>query len=264
MLTQKQHDLLLLIHNRLAKNGVAPSFDEMKDAVGLKSKSGIHRLITALEERGFLRRLPQRARALEVLRLPGDMSRDMARDTDRGMDKAPISSAAGEERQPIQGINAAPPTSFSEFKARKTGNSLRRHGFVPLKDSAQDSVSLPLYGRIAAGLPIEAIEDPSTRLDVPANMLGSGDYYALEVSGDSMIEEGIMDGDMVVIQSTNQAHNGEIVVAMIDDYDVTLKRFRKHGDSIALEPANRNYETRVFKASQVTVRGRLVGLLRHY
>lgn len=251
MLTTKQRDLLMLIHTRLTDTGVAPSFDEMKDAVGLKSKSGIHRLITALEERGFLRRLPQRARALEVVRLPDDI--------------APTQSPVETPRyQELKASGVAEPTSLADFRNRKTDQALRRGGMMPLPSSAMESVSLPLYGRIAAGLPIEALRDETSRLDVPANMLGSGDYYALEVSGDSMIDEGIMDGDLVVIHRTDQAHNGEIVVALVDGFDVTLKRFRKQGDSVALEPANRNYETRVFNANQVAVQGRLVGLLRNY
>ena len=251
MLTIKQRDLLMLIHTRLTETGVAPSFDEMKDAVGLKSKSGIHRLITALEERGFLRRLPQRARALEVVRLPDDI--------------APMQSPVETPRyQELKASGVSEPTSLTDFRNRKTDQALRRGGMMPLQPSAMESVSLPLYGRIAAGLPIEALRDETSRLDVPANMLGSGDYYALEVSGDSMIDEGIMDGDLVVIHRTDQAHNGEIVVALVDGFDVTLKRFRKQGDSVALEPANRNYETRIFSADQVAVQGRLVGLLRNY
>ena len=251
MLTNKQRDLLILIQDRLSDTGVAPSFEEMKEAVGLKSKSGIHRLITALEERGFLRRLPQRARALEVLRLPEDISVNKA-------------SAQSGSRGSLALNNTSEPASLAGFKQRKIDEALRRRGVMPLNSDAQQSVSLPLYGRIAAGLPIEAIEDQNNRLDVPSTMLGSGDYYALEVSGDSMIEEGIMDGDMVVIQRTNQAHNGEIVVALVDGFDVTLKRFRKTGGSVALEPANKNYETRVFSSDQVAVQGRLVGLLRNY
>lgn len=251
MLTTKQRDLLLLIHTRLSESGVAPSFDEMKDSVGLKSKSGIHRLITALEERGFLRRLPQRARALEVVRLPDDLA-------------ASAAPAKAPRYQELRSKGVPAPTSLNAFREKKASDMLRRSGLIPLAKSEQESVSLPLYGRIAAGLPIEALRDETSRLDVPANMLGSGDYYALEVSGDSMIDEGIMDGDMVVIQRTDQAHNGEIVVALVDGFDVTLKRFRKQGDSVALEPANRNYETRVFNAGQVAVQGRLVGLLRNY
>ena len=253
MLTTKQRDLLILIHDRLANTGVAPSFDEMKDAVGLKSKSGIHRLITALEERGFLRRLPQRARALEVVRLPDDVAPS----------QDPVETPRYQELR-AKGIGDEAPASLDAFREKKAKDALRRHGLRALEGAANESVSLPLFGRIAAGLPIEAIEDNNARLDVPATMLGSGDYYALEVSGDSMIEEGIMDGDMVVIQRTHQAHNGEIVVALVDGFDVTLKRFRKQGDSVALEPANRNYETRVFNSGQVAVQGRLVGLLRNY
>ena len=251
MLTNKQRDLLMLIHTRLSETGVAPSFEEMKEEVGLKSKSGIHRLITALEERGFIRRLPQRARALEVLRLPEDRA---SYDTPRENERANSLRAKGA---------VPPPTSLDDFRANKADQALRQRGAIPLR-AADTAMSLPLLGRIAAGLPIEAIEDQSSRLDVPSSMLGTGDYYALEVAGDSMIDEGIMDGDMVVIQRTDQAHNGEIVVALVDGFDVTLKRFRKQGDSIALEPANRNYETRIFNRDQVAVQGRLVGLLRNY
>ena len=255
MLTKKQRDLLLLIHDRTSTTGIAPSYEEMKEAVGLKSKSGIHRLIVALEERGFLKRFRQRARALEVVKLPEDMS-------DRR-----VPSAWPHPRSPHQTpgtLETDPPASLAAFKERKASAALRRNGMRPLSLEASESIALPLYGRIAAGLAIEAIADPNDRLDVPSHMLGSGSYYALEVAGDSMIEEGIMDGDMVVIQRTDQAHNGEIVVALVDGFDVTLKRFRKKGDSIALEPANRNYETRVFNATQVAVQGRLVGLLRNY
>ena len=247
MLTTKQYDLLMFIHRRLSETGVSPSFDEMKDEVGLKSKSGIHRLITALEERGFIRRLPQRARALEVLRLPEDRA---------GLE-------VPSENKRIAQLTGKDPTSLADFRMRKAGQALRQRGAIALQ-AANDAIALPLLGRIAAGLPIEAVEDASSKLDVPASMLGSGEYYALEVTGDSMIDEGIMDGDMVVIQRTDQANNGEIVVALVDGFDVTLKRFRRQGSSIALEPANRTYETRVFNSDQVAVQGRLVGLLRNY
>ena len=251
MLTTKQRDLLILIHNRLHDTGIAPSFDEMREAVGLKSKSGIHRLITALEERGFLRRLPQRARALEVVRLPDDFATT----------QVPIKPP---HYQRFKSKDVPPTTSLDKFRAKRAHETLQRNGMKSLSKSVQESVSIPLYGRIAAGLPIEALRDETSHLDVPASMLGSGDYYALEVSGDSMIDEGIMDGDLVVIQRTNQAHNGEIIVALVDGFDVTLKRFRKQKDSIALEPANRNYETRIFKTGQISIQGRLVGLLRNY
>ncbi len=255
MLTKKQRDLLLLIHDRISTTGIAPSFEEMKEAVGLKSKSGIHRLIVALEERGFLKRFPQRARALEVIKLPEDLSGRR------------VLSARTHPRAPHQDPEAVemdPPASLAAFKARRASAALRRNGMRALIPEASENIALPLYGRIAAGMAIDAIVDPNNHLDVPSHMLGSGSYYALEVAGDSMIEEGIMDGDMVVIQRTDQAHNGEIVVALVDGFDVTLKRFRKNGDSVALEPANRNYETRVFNATQVAVQGRLVGLLRNY
>jgi len=241
MLTRKQHELLLFIHERLGQGGVSPSFDEMKDALGLKSKSGIHRLITGLEERGFIRRLPHRARALEVLRLP------------EGLDAARSRTAAPKPKfQPnvikgdfaFAGRDAAPP--------------------APTPAAANETVQLPLYGRIAAGTPIEALRDNSAFVDVPASMLTGGDHYALEVSGDSMIEAGILDHDTIVIQRCDAAENGTIVVALVDEGEVTLKRLRRKGNTIALEPANAAYETRIFGADRVRVQGKLVGLVRKY
>ena len=251
MLTTKQRDLLIIIHNRLTETGVAPSYDEMRDAMGLKSKSGIHRLVTALEDRGFLYRLPQRARALEVVRLPDDV--------------APTQHPTKTPRyQELKASGVSEPIPLANFRNRKADQALRRGGVMPVQPSTINSVSLPLYGRIAAGLPIEALRDETSHLDVPANMIGAGEYYALEVSGDSMIDEGIMDGDLVVIHRTDQAQNGKIVVALVDGFDVTLKRFRKQGESVVLEPANRNYKSRIFDADQVKVQGCLVGLLRNY
>jgi repressor LexA len=236
MLTKKQHELLLFINQRLSATGVSPSFDEMKDALNLKSKSGIHRLISGLEERGFIRRLPHRARALEVVKLPEE-------------------TAA-----------AAPPAgdraSFSPTVIR--GNFT---GSLPGAPVAPDveAVELPLYGRIAAGTPIEALRDQSNTVGVPGSLLGrSGEHYCLEVAGDSMVDAGILDGDTVIIQRADSAENGAIVVALIDDNEVTLKRLRRRGASIALEPANKAYETRIFGPDRVTVQGRLVGLLRRY
>ena len=218
MLTRKQHELLTYIHERLGETGVSPSFEEMKEALDLKSKSGVHRLISALEERGFLRRLPNRARALEILRMP-----DV---------KAGIAS------------NPKPP--------------------VTPPQAANDSViDLPLHGRIAAGMPIEAIEGQST-LPVPAALLGPGEHYALEVAGDSMVEEGILDGDYALVRKTDTARDGEIVVALIDNEEATLKTFRREGQMIRLDPANRNYDPQRYKPSQVRIQGKLAGLLRRY
>ncbi len=228
MLTQKQHDLLIFIHRRLNDTGVSPSFEEMKKALDLKSKSGIHRLITGLEERGFIRRLPHRARALEVVKLPED--------------------------------------AFSEQPARnpKVIEAISARRAVGQPAAAREVTSLSLYGRIAAGTPIEALRDDSMHVDVPSQLLGRGQHYALEVDGDSMVDAGILDGDVVVIERTESADTGDIVVALIDNSEVTLKRFRKKANSIALEPANVNYETRIFGPDRVKVQGRLVGLLRRY
>ncbi|MEQ8664433.1 MAG: transcriptional repressor LexA [Rhodospirillales bacterium] len=233
MLTRKQHELLIFIADRLQETGVPPSFDEMKDAVGLKSKSGIHRLISALEERGFIRRLPHRARALEIIRLP-------------------------EDRVPAGAQSAPEPVSGSNVIRGNFGGKPRA------EESGAEAVSVPLYGRIAAGTPIEALSDPSRFVDLPPSMLGRGDHYALEVDGDSMIEAGIFDGDTVVIEPCDTAENGTIVVALVDEEEVTLKRLRRHGNSVALEPANAAYETRICGPDQVKVQGRLVGLIRQY
>ncbi len=238
MLTRKQYELLMFIDESLKKDGVSPSFDEMKEALGLKSKSGIHRLITGLEERGFIRRLPHRARALEVMKLPEN-------------------SAAS--------AIAKPAPKASTFQPEVIKGDFALAGARPRADAeAAESVQLPLYGRIAAGTPIEALRDPSNFIDVPAAMISGGDHYALEVDGDSMIEAGILDGDTVIIRETETAENGAIVVALVDDGEVTLKRLRRRGDSIALEPANKDYETRIFGPDQVKVQGVLKGLYRHY
>jgi repressor LexA len=239
MLTKKQFELLKFIDIHIKEHGVSPSFDEMKDALNLKSKSGIHRLITALEERGFLARLAHRARALEVLRLPDAMTRD----GDAGAEDSEIDPGLGPNI--IQG-------NFS-------GGSHGGHD-----SQSAETVELPLYGRIAAGLPIEALRDHSQTIDIPANLITGGEHYALEVAGDSMIEAGILDGDIVVIRRTEIAGNGEIVVALVDDAEVTLKKFRRRGDSIALEPANSAHETRIFGPDQVQVQGTLAALFRSY
>jgi len=229
MLTRKQMDLLEFIHNRMQKDGVPPSFDEMKEALNLRSKSGIHRLITALEERGFIRRLPHRARALEIIRLPENLD------------------AGGFKPRVIEG--SAPPPAPRTALPISSGHALE----------------LPVMGRIAAGTPIEAIQIASHNVSVPGEMLASGGkHYALEVKGDSMVDAGINDGDIVVIHEQANADNGEIVVALVEDQEATLKRLRKRGSAIALEAANPAYETRVYRDDQVKIQGRLVGLIRTY
>jgi repressor LexA len=233
MLTRKQHELLMFIHERLKEAGVPPSFDEMKEALDLRSKSGIHRLITALEERGFIRRLPHRARALEILKLPESMSPSLSSAT-RGFSPSVIEGSLGRARPPAAG-----------------------------NDDSRAAV-IPVMGRIAAGVPIEAIQDHTHNIAVPPEMLGKGDHYALEVKGDSMIEAGILDGDTVVLQRCDTAGNGEIVVALVDDEEATLKRLRRKGQSVALEAANSAYETRIFGPDRVRIQGKLVGLIRRY
>ncbi|HEX8533556.1 MAG TPA: transcriptional repressor LexA [Allosphingosinicella sp.] len=217
MLTRKQHELLTYIHRHLGENGVSPSFEEMKEALELKSKSGVHRLISALEERGFIRRLPNRARALEVMRMP---------DVKAGIASNPVAPVT-------------PP------------------------QAANDVIELPLHGRIAAGMPIEALEGQSS-LSVPAALLGPGEHYALEVAGDSMVEEGILDGDYALVRKTDIARDGEIVVALINNEEATLKTFRREGQMIRLDPANRNYDPQRYRPDQVMIQGKLAGLLRRY
>ncbi|MET0295207.1 MAG: transcriptional repressor LexA [Phenylobacterium sp.] len=228
MLTRKQHELLMFIHERIKESGVSPSFDEMKDALDLASKSGTHRLITALEERGFLRRLPHRARALEVVKLPQ------------------------------QATAAAPPKGRGAFKPQLVEAPATHPA------AANDVRELPILGRIAAGTPIEAIQHERDRLQVPETILGAGEHYVLEISGDSMINAGILDGDYVVIRKTDTANTGDIVVALVQGEEATLKRLRRKGASIALEAANPAYETRIFGPDQVEVQGKLVGLIRRY
>ncbi len=248
MLTRKQNELLLFINKRLNDGGVSPSFDEMKEALRLKSKSGIHRLITGLEERGFLRRLPHRARALQVLKLPEAAA----------MPAPNVTPLLAESRR--MGL-AEPREAFVPQVVR--GERVPLGGAIQAANEAQ-ALSLPLYGRIAAGTPIEALRDNSTTVDVPVSLLGSGAHYCLEVQGDSMIEAGIQDGDVIIIKSADTADTGEIVVALIDDTEATLKRLRKKGASIALEPANAAYETRIFGPDRVKIQGRLTGLYRRY
>jgi repressor LexA len=240
MLTRKQHELLLYIDRHLRETGFSPSFEEMKEALSLKSKSGIHRLISALEERGFLARRHHRARALEVMRLPEDLGRRtdyLPDDDDDAADSFQPNVIKGDFSGKLAGVRAAEEAT---------------------------AVQLPLYGRIAAGLPIEAMRDNGAHVEVPVAMLGNGEHYALEVAGDSMIDAGILDGDTVVIRRSEAAENGQIVVALVDEGEVTLKRLRRRGASIALEPANPRHETRIFPADRVRVQGKLVGLLRKY
>jgi len=234
MLTRKQYELLRFINERLKESGVPPSFDEMKDALDLRSKSGIHRLITALEERGFIRRLANRARAIEVIKLPEPAASGGAR---RGFTPSVIEGNLGKVRTPAPG-------NFDE--------------------SGELPVAVPVMGRIAAGTPIEALQTRSHTISVPPDMLGSGEHYALEVRGDSMMEAGILDGDMALIQRNENADTGDIVVALIDEEEATLKRFRRRGASIALEPANAAYEVRILPPNRVRIQGKLVGIYRKY
>ncbi len=230
MLTRKQHELLMFIHERIKETGVSPSFDEMKEALDLASKSGIHRLITALEERGFLRRLPHRARALEVVKMPQ------------------------------QATASSPPKGRAPFRPQVVEGVRIPEGQMTTADVRE----LPILGRIAAGTPIDAIQHERDRIPVPESMLGAGEHFILEIQGDSMINAGILDGDQVIIKRTDTAHSGEIVVALVKGEEATLKRLRKKGASIALEAANPAYETRIFGPDQVQVQGRLVGLIRRY
>jgi len=234
MLTRKQHELLMYINERLKEAGVPPSFDEMKDALDLRSKSGIHRLIKALEERGFIKRLPNRARAIEVLRLPESTTPAAAVPRARGFSPSVIMGSLGRVRPIAEG------------------------------EAANDPVAIPVMGRIAAGSPIEAIQTHSHSIMIPPEMLAPGEHFALEVRGDSMIEAGILEGDTVLIRKSDSADTGDIVVALIDDEEATLKRLRRKGASIALEAANPAYETRIFGPDRVRIQGRLVGLLRRY
>jgi len=232
----------MFIHERLQSAGVPPSFDEMKDALDLRSKSGIHRLITALEERGFIRRLPNRARALEVVKLPESMAR-----SGRG---------AASASTPSNVVSLTEQSAVSSLAARRR--------VAPAANDADAGISIPVMGRIAAGVPISAIQNNTHSLMLPPDMIGPGEHYALEVSGDSMVEAGILDGDTVVIRRVDTATPGDIVVALVDDEEATLKRFRRKGTAIALEAANPAYETRIFNSDRVQVQGRLVGLIRRY
>ena len=224
MLTAKQHELLMFIHGRLGRTGVSPSFDEMREALDLKSKSGVHRLISALEERKFIRRLPNRARALEILKIPETNVAAMAAAS------APAAAAA--------------PRAAAPFPAN-------------------DTIEIPLHGRIAAGTPIEALQG-TEGFAVPAALLGPGEHYALEVSGDSMVEEGILDGDFALIRKVDSARDGEIVVALVDNEEATLKTYRREGSMVRLDPANRSYEPQRYEEDRVQIQGRLAGLIRRY
>ncbi len=238
MLTEKQKQLLFFIHERVQESGVPPSFDEMKEALALRSKSGIHRLISALEERGFIRRLPHRARALEILRLPNEPAAEIT-----------------------------PGEAQAARRARSRGLGVIEGGQVRKRaraESVDAPVSVPVMGRIAAGVPVSAIQNQSHSIQVAPEMLARGDHFALEVRGDSMIDAGILDGDIVLIQQTQSAENGDIVVALIDREEATLKRLRKKGNSVALEAANPAYETRIFGPDRVEIQGKLVALIRQY
>jgi repressor LexA len=235
MLTQKQKELLLFIHTRLQESGVPPSFDEMKDALELRSKSGIHRLITALEERGFIRRLPHRARALEVIKLPEN------------------AEAGGARRQGFR------PSVIEGSRGKQSPLAIPSSNVIDSR-----TVSVPVMGRIAAGVPISAIQSHTHDIACPPDLLTNGEHFALEVRGDSMIEAGIQDGDIVIIRRCDSAENGDIVVALVEKEEATLKRLRKRGSAIALEAANPNYETRIFGPDQIDIQGRLVALMRRY
>ena len=244
MLTRKQHELLRFIQQRLQEDGVPPSFDEMKEALDLRSKSGIHRLITALEERGFIRRMPNRARALEILKLP---EQAIPGGVPRGRFNPNVIEGSLGRVRPVTPSSSQPPP-------HPAAND----------EPAAEIVSIPVMGRIAAGTPISAIQTRSSTISLPPDMLGGGEHFALEVRGDSMIEAGINDGDTVIIRKQDTANNGEIIVALIDDEEATLKRLRKRGSSIALEAANPAYETRVLGPDRVRIQGRLVSLFRRY
>jgi repressor LexA len=234
MLTRKQYELLRFINERLKEAGVPPSFDEMKDALDLRSKSGIHRLITALEERGIIRRLPNRARAIEVIKLPDSVAHGIGAARTRGFTPSVIEGNLGRVRA------------------------------APDDEGGGRPVAVPVMGRIAAGTPAEAIQTKSHVINMPSDVLSTGEHFALEVRGDSMIEAGILDGDIALIKKTEGADTGDIVVALIDEEEATLKRFRRRGASIALEPANTAYEVRILPPNRVRIQGKLVGLFRRY
>ena len=281
MLTRKQHELLMLIHARLQEEGIPPSFDEMKDALSLKSKSGIHRLITALEERGFIRRLPNRARALEVIKLPDGY--DPARQApasaptlakgfgviEGGLSDNPEQPSGAPGRNNVTEVTFGESRSGGERRGgiaarfRASGDNAANSG-GGMEEEAPTGFEVPVMGRIAAGVPISAIQHVTHQLAVPPSMIGMGRHFALEVQGDSMIEAGILDGDTVIIQETPSADPGDIVVALVDEEEATLKRFRCQNGKIALEAANPAYETRILDANRVNIQGKLAGLVRKY
>ena len=234
MLTPKQKELLMFIHERLKETGVPPSFDEMKEALDLKSKSGIHRLITGLEEREFIRRLPHRARAMEIVRLPDSVPQSVTARARGGFSPSVIEGSLGRVPEVSEG------------------------------EAAPQTVAVPVMGKIAAGVPAEAIQSRLATIEVPPELLAKGEHYALEVKGDSMIEAGILEGDTIIVRRCEDATNGDIIVALVDEEEATLKRLRRRGDSVALEAANPSYETRIFGPDRVRVQGRLVGLIRRY
>ncbi|HVP85794.1 MAG TPA: transcriptional repressor LexA [Rhizomicrobium sp.] len=248
MLTRKQYELLMFIHERVRETGVPPSFDEMKDALDLKSKSGIHRLIMALEERGYLRRMEKRARALEIVRLPENVSDTLRPATTRS-----------------QAQRAGHPAPRHTRGETRISADTRGAGSPRRSSESEGSMQVPMVGRIAAGTPIEALQNKVGEVPVPVGMIGrGGNHYALEVTGDSMLNAGILDGDTVIIQEADTAATGDIVVALVDNQEATLKRLRRRGDSIALEAANPAYETRIYGPDRVRVQGKLVGLIRRY
>jgi len=249
MLTRKQQELLLFIHKSMKETGISPSFDEMKDALALSSKSGIHRLITALEERGFIRRLPNRARALEVIRLPqGAFAPPNNSSADQAFTPAVVGAPAGSNPAPYTGASLSNVSVDSNIQARMGA------GGIPV----------PVMGRIAAGVPIAAIQHKTDIIFCPSSIIGKGEHYALEVKGDSMVNAGILSNDIVIIRRADTAISGDIVVALIDDIEATLKLYHRKGNSVALEAANPAYETRIFGSDRVKIQGKLVGLLRHY
>jgi repressor LexA len=256
MLTKKQYELLMFIHQRIRESGVPPSFDEMKDALDLRSKSGIHRLITALEERGYIRRLEKRARALEIVRLPEN--------TAEGVRPAATRNQAQRLTRLEPGARGARGDARDHRLENRIPADTRQQPGILRRPDNEGVTSVPVLGRIAAGTPIEALQNRGNDVPVPGMLLGSGEHYALEVTGDSMINAGILDGDTVIIRKVENANTGDIVVALVDDNEATLKRLRRRGDSIALEAANPAYETRLYGADRVRIQGTLVGLMRRY
>jgi len=248
MLTAKQHELLRFIHERLQETGVPPSFDEMKEALDLKSKSGIHRLIMALEERGFIRRLPNRARAVEVLRMPEIQQSPRPPATESGFRPRLVATGKGATARSPAGQSARTADGAADIR----------------EEQLPAIIAVPLIGRIAAGVPISAIQHQAESIPLPASLLGSGDHYALEVRGDSMVNAGIFEGDTVVIRRQDSADNGDIIVALIDEEEATLKTLRKRGQNVELEAANPLFETRVLPAGRVKIQGKLISLVRRY